>query len=92
MIVDLDEWRTRFTLEALQTLDDKWKATIAAAAKKGDDNAAAEYANDLAMLRTLREGFEANAVEAFGPSVACLSREPIILASPAQNGDRTSPR
>ncbi len=31
MIVDLNEWRVRFTLEALQTLDDKWKAVIAAA-------------------------------------------------------------
>lgn len=48
MIVDLNEWRIRFTLEALQTLDDKWKAVIAAA----------EYANDLGMLRTLRDGVE----------------------------------
>ncbi len=56
---DLNEWRIRFTLEALQTLDDKWKAVIAAA----------EYANDLGMLRTLREGVEAKAVKEYGSSI-----------------------
>ena len=41
MIVDLNEWRVSFTLEALQTLDDKWKAVIASAAERGDEDTAA---------------------------------------------------
>ena len=87
MIVDLNEWRVSFTLEALQTLDDKWKAVIASAAERGDEDTAAEYANDLAMLRTLREGFEATAVNEYGPNITNFSREPIAVTIPPTNGD-----
>jgi len=92
MIVDLNEWRTRFMLEALQTLDDKWKAIIAAAAEKGDEDTAAEYANDLAMLRTLREGFEANAVQEYGPTIANFSHEPIAPVTVPNGEHQPRPR
>ena len=53
--------------------DDKWKAVIAAPVE-GRRGTAAEYANDLAMLRTLREGLEGKAVEEFGPTITVLAR------------------
>jgi len=37
MTVDLTDWQARFMLEALQNLDDRWKAVIAAAAKGDED-------------------------------------------------------
>ncbi len=91
MIVDLNEWRVRLTLEALRTLDDKWTAIIAAAAEKGDEDTCSEYGNDLAMLLTLREGFEASAIKEYGPGITDFSGEPIAVASPAPNSEPPQP-
>jgi hypothetical protein len=74
----------------LQTRDDKWKAVIAAATEKGDEDTAAEYANDLAMLRTLREGLEGKAVEEFGPTITTCSQEPYPPAT-VPNGEHLPP-
>ena len=65
MNVDLNEWRTRLVLEALQTLDEKWTTIIEAAAAKGDEDSAADYGNDLMLLMTLREELEELAIKAF---------------------------
>ena len=89
MIVDLNEWRTRMTLEALQTLDEKWTAIIDAAAAKGDEDTAADYGNDLMMLRTLREGLEHHAVTTYGPDITSFSREACAPAA-ARSGEHST--
>ena len=81
MNVDLNEWRTRFVLEALQTLDEKWTATIEAAAAKGDEDTAADYGNDLMMLMTLREELEERAKKAFNANITNFSREAFAPAT-----------
>ncbi len=75
MNVSLNEWRTRLTLEALQTLDEKWTAIIEAAAAKGDEDTAADYGNDLMMLMTLREEFEELAINTYSASITNFSHE-----------------
>lgn len=75
MNLDLNEWRTRLVLEALQTLDEKWTTTIEAAAAKGDEDTAADYGNDLMMLMTLREELEELAITAFSANITDFSRE-----------------
>lgn len=54
---------------------------------RGDEDTAAEYANDLAMLRTLREGLEGKAVEEFGPTITNCSHEPYTPAT-VRNGEQ----
>jgi hypothetical protein len=80
-------------LEALQTLDEKWTAIIQAAAAKGDEDTAADYGNDLMQLHTLREGFEAKAVQAFGPAIKDFSRDSVAVTTlAAPNGEQPRPR
>ena len=87
MNVDLNEWRTRLTLEALRTLDEKWSAIIDAAAKAGDEDTAADYGNDLVMLMTLREELEDLAIKTFNPNITTFSREAYTPA-PVPNGEQ----
>jgi hypothetical protein len=81
MMFDLDEWRARFILEALQTLDEKWRATISST---DDLDVKADYGNDLMQLHILQEGFEQAAVKAFGPGVKEFSREPLLVTTPTR--------
>ena len=83
MNVDLNEWRTRLVLEALQTLDEKWTATIGAAAAKGDEDTAADYGNDLMMLMTFREELEELAIKAFNAKITNFSRETVASSAAA---------
>lgn len=78
-------------LEALQALDEKWTAIRDAAAAKGDKDTAADYGNDMIRLSVLREGFERNAIEAFGPNITKLPGRPIARL-PLPNGEHPRPR
>jgi hypothetical protein len=66
---------------SLQTLDEKWRATISST---DDLDVKADYGNDLMQLHILQEGFEQAAVKAFGPGVKEFSREPLLVTTPTR--------
>jgi hypothetical protein len=72
MKVELNEWRVKIILEALKTLDEKWQSVIAST---DDEDVKADYGNDLALLHTLREGFEEMAIAEYGSNITNFSRE-----------------
>ncbi len=74
MTYDFDQWRANLMLEALQTLDEKWQAIVD---KTDDEDAKADYANDMMRLHILQEGFERKAVEEFGAGITSFSRDPV---------------
>ena len=83
MKITLDEWRARYILEALRVCEAQWSATAKAS---DDEDAQADYGNDIANLSMVYDGFEKAAVEAFGPGIKEFSREPIPLAPPKASG------
>ena len=79
MNISLDRWRAQYILEALKVLEENWLAIMQGT---DDEDVQSEYGNDFAQLQILQEGFERQAVEAFGPSVTNFSREPLVSTVP----------
>ena len=75
MKIELQEWQTRYILEALGQLEKQWGDTDAAC---NDEDLAADIGNDMTRLTAAHDYLERVAVEAFGPGVKELSREPIF--------------
>ncbi|MGH2610043.1 MAG: hypothetical protein ACRDHF_13265 [Tepidiformaceae bacterium] len=69
--VSLLEPEARLVLESLTELEAKWTALCET------PEGAADYGNDLIILRGLLEGFRRRAVERFGFGIANMSREPL---------------
>ena len=79
MTIELDEWRARYLLEALRVCEAQW-ATLAKASD--DEDTQADYGNDILKLGVLYDGFEAEAVKAFGAGIKEFSRLAISEMSP----------
>jgi hypothetical protein len=63
---------TRYVLEALQMLENKW---LEINHTSTDEDEQADYGNDALDLPGTRESIQSQAVEAFGPGVTNFSRE-----------------
>ncbi|PKF81613.1 hypothetical protein CW749_02970 [Vibrio sp. vnigr-6D03] len=70
--LELDNADTRFVLEALLELENKW-AKMCNTSENDDE--IADYGNDLVELRLLMKPLVTQAVEIFGDSVVDFSRE-----------------
>jgi hypothetical protein len=78
---------TRYVLEALQMLENRW---LEINQTSTDEDEQADYGNDALDLYGTRESIQIQAVEAFGPGVTNFSREP-FPASSTPNGEHPRP-
>ncbi len=84
MIIELDEWRARYLLEALRVCQSHWSAT---AKDSEDEDLQADYGNDIVRLSILYDYIQDNAIEAFGSKIEEFSRAPISLTVPNSRDD-----
>jgi hypothetical protein len=87
--LELDSYDTRFILEALKEMSDKWHHINQTTT---DEDEQADYGNDVMFLDSRRERIERIAVEAFGPEIKNFSREPIAVASSELMGEQPQVR
>jgi hypothetical protein len=66
---------TRFILEALQMMHDKWLEINRTTTNEDEQ---ADYGNDLMSLRGTLDSLQRQAVSTFGTDVLNLSREPYL--------------
>jgi hypothetical protein len=79
---------TRYVLEALQMLEEKWQHVNLTST---DEDEQAEYGMDALDVHSTRESIQSQAVEAFGPGVGSFSRDPFPSITTA-NGEQPRPR
>jgi hypothetical protein len=87
--LELDSYDTRFILEALKEMSDKWHHINQTTT---DEDEQADYGNDVMFLDSRRERIERIAVEAFGPEIKNFSREQIAVASSELMGEQPQVR
>ena len=80
LTVQLSHHDTRFILEALKMLEEKWQQINLTST---DEDEQAEYGMDAIDLHATRASLEDQAVAAFGPIITNFSREP-SATSPAE--------
>jgi hypothetical protein len=78
---------TRYVLEALQMLENRW---LEVNHTSTDEDEQAEYGMDALDVHSTRESIQSQAVEAFGPGVTNFSREP-FPPSATSNGEQPRP-
>jgi hypothetical protein len=78
---------TRFILEALKMLEEKWQHINLTTT---DEDEQAEYGMDAIDLHATRTSFESQAIAAFGRTITNFSREPFAPAT-VPNGEHPRP-
>jgi hypothetical protein len=73
LTVQLSHHDTRFILEALKMLEEKWQHI---SLTSSDEDEQAEYGMDAVDLHATRASLENQAVAAFGSTITNFSREP----------------
>ncbi len=85
MTITLGRWRTRWILEALRSLDDKWEGSLKDTV---DEDLHADVGMDIAKLHMLQEELEEAAAKAFGPDIKTFSREVFQIESTFPSVDK----
>jgi hypothetical protein len=87
LTVQLSHHDTRFILEALKMLEEKWQHINLTT---DDEDEQAEYGMDAIDLHATRISLESQAIAAFGPTITNFSREP-FAPSTVPNGEHQLP-
>lgn len=72
MNFELNDWETRFLIEACRVLHRQW---LAVAQETADEGERADYSNDIGQLEVLQHRLETDAQETFGADVTVFSRD-----------------
>jgi hypothetical protein len=83
LTVHLSHHDTRFILEALEMLEEKWQHVNLTTT---DEDEQAEYGMEAIDIHAARTSLESQAITAFGPTITNFSREPYSTAI-TPNGD-----
>ena len=83
LTVQLSHHDTRFILEALKMLEEKWQQINLTTT---DEDQQAEYGMDAIDLNATHTSLESQAIAAFGPTIINFSREPFTSAT-VPNGE-----
>lgn len=74
MKLELQHWEARLLIEACRELERQWTGIVYTTQ---DEDQQADYGNDLAELKIVRDHVIKDASEVFGTDIATFSREPL---------------